>query len=85
LSGAGRVSNQIREAQRLLDWLLNHWPDTEISLPDIYQRGPNFLREAAPARRAVEVLVEHGRLVRDREASLVGGKTRREAWRIVRG
>lgn len=85
LSGAGRVSNQIREAQRLLDWLLNNWPDTEISLPDIYQRGPNFLREAAPARRAVEVLVEHGRLVRDREGSLVGGKTRREAWRIVRG
>jgi Protein of unknown function (DUF3987) len=84
LSGASRVSNQIRDAQRLLDWLLNKWPDRMISLQDIYQRGPNFLREAAPARRAAEVLIEHGHLVPD-EGALVGGKTRREAWRIVRG
>jgi hypothetical protein len=82
LFGVSRVSRQIRDAQRLLRWLANSWPGTVISLPDIYQRGPNFLREAAPARKSVEVLVY---LDPDPKGAVIDGKYRREVWRIVRG
>jgi hypothetical protein len=84
LFGASRVSSQIRDAQRLLEWLLGTWHGAAVSLPDIYQRGPNFLREAAAARRCVDVLVEHRYLIPE-EQGVVGGKSRREVWRIVRG
>jgi hypothetical protein len=85
LFGASLISDQIHDTQRLLDWLLNGWDKPVISLPDIYQRGPNSIREAAPARRAAEVLVEHGWLVPVPAGEIVKVKSRREAWWIVRG
>jgi Protein of unknown function (DUF3987) len=85
LFGASRVSHQIRDAQRLLAWLHQTWGKPTVSLPDIYQRGPNFLREAAPARRAAEVLVEHGWLIAITAGDLIQVKGRRELWWISRG
>jgi hypothetical protein len=85
LFGASRVSFRIRDAQRLLDWLLNTWTESLVSLPDIYQRGPNSIREMATAQSAVEVLVGHGWLLQNAAGGVVGGKTRREVWRIIRG
>jgi hypothetical protein len=84
LFGASHVSGDLREAQRLLEWLLTSWPEPSVSLPDIYQRGPNSIREATPARRAVTILAEHGWLV-SAAAGNVAGIFRREVWRIVRG
>jgi hypothetical protein len=83
LFGASSVNAKIHDAQRLLDWLLKAWSGSMVSLPDIYQRGPNFIRDAATARQSVQVLVDHGWLIPVTVA--VGGRTRREVWRIVRG
>ena len=63
LFGASCVSSDLREAQQLLTWLLTAWPEPRVSLPDIYQRGPNSIRDKAGAHRAVTVLVDHGHLV----------------------
>jgi Protein of unknown function (DUF3987) len=84
LFGASRVSGELHEAQRLLTWLLTAWPKPWISLPDIYQLGPNSIRDKASARRAVTILSDHGYLV----AAPVGSvreTSRREVWHIVRG
>jgi len=53
-----------------------------ISLPDIYQRGPEPLREAKTARRIVAILEEHGWLLRLPGSAEVGGVIRRETWEV---
>lgn len=76
--GASLVGRQIHEAERLLHWLRHVWTEPTVSLPDVYQRGPSFLRVAATARRVAQTLADHGYL------EPVQDKDRREAWRIVR-
>jgi hypothetical protein len=85
LFGATRVSSEARLARQLLDWLLATWPEPLVSLPDIYQRGPNPIREKKSAARAVAILAEHGWLVPIPGGAKVGGHFRRELWRIMRG
>jgi hypothetical protein len=84
LFAASRVSDGLRVAQQLLTWLQTVWPETLISLPDIYQRGPNAIREAACARRAVSILEEHLHLLAVPGGALVDGVFRRDVWRIVK-
>jgi hypothetical protein len=80
-----RVVPELRLAQQALNWVLSHWEDTIISLPDLYQYGPNAIREAATARKTVAILEDHGWLARIPGAADIAGFHRREAWRIVRG
>jgi len=84
LFGAGSVRAELHEAQQLLAWLQN-WREPNVSLPDIYQGGPNSIRDAARARRAVTILQEHGWLVALPAGAEVAGTFRREVWKIVRG
>jgi hypothetical protein len=84
LSGSGQVSRNLRLAQTLLDWLLTVWVEPAISLPDIYRRGPNAIRDAATAKKLVAILEEHGWLRRIVQGAVVAGQPRREAWRIRR-
>lgn len=84
LFGASRVSGELREAEQLLGWLHTSWRELRVSLPDIYRRGPNSIRDKARARRAVTILVDHGHLVAA-PAGDVDGTFRREVWRIVKG
>ena len=42
---ASRVSDDLRLAQKLLTWLLVSWSENFVSLPDIYQKGPNAIRD----------------------------------------
>lgn len=85
LDGGSRISVELRRAQGALDWLSMHWPEPTISLPDLYQRGPEAIRDAKTARQVVAILEEHGSLARIPEGAVVAGVRRREAWRIVRG
>jgi hypothetical protein len=82
LFGASRLSGNLREAQQLLTWLLKE-DQLLVSLPDVYQRGPNSIREASRARKAVTILEEHGWLVSASPCE-IGGIFRRDVWRIVR-
>jgi hypothetical protein len=85
LHGASWIAEGIRRTQELLNWLLLHWNEKAISLPDIYQRGPNSIRDASAARKAVDILEEHGWLIRIPQGAVVAGVPRRDAWQIVRG
>ncbi len=42
LHGSSQVSADLRLAERTLKWLMLSWPEPTISLPDLYQRGPEF-------------------------------------------
>jgi hypothetical protein len=85
LFGTARISAELRLAQRLLDWLLNVWPEKNISLPDIYQRSLNAIGDKASAEKLVAILEDHGWLVRIPQGGVVAGQRRRDAWRIIRG
>lgn len=74
----------LRLAQALLDWLHSEsWPHELVSLPDIYQYGPNAIRDKRTARRIAAVLEEHGWLQRIEGGATVAGDKRRDAWRII--
>jgi hypothetical protein len=85
LHGASCIDEGLRRAQELLNWLLVRWEEDVISLPDVYQRGPSSIRDLAGARKAVEILEQHGRLIKIPQGALVAGVRRRDAWGIVRG
>ena len=82
---AGATSPDLREAERLLFWLQNNWGEPLIGLRAIYRQGPNSIRDAATAKKAVATLEDHGWLVRvDGAGHVVDGQPVREAWRIVK-
>jgi hypothetical protein len=80
LFGAARTNAELLLAKRLLHWFQHQWKEPAISLPDIYQRSLNAIRDQAAARK----LEEHGWLVRIPGGTVVAGQRRQEAWRIVR-
>ncbi len=85
LHGFSCVGEGLRRAQELLDWLLLRWKEPVVSLPDIYQRGPNSIRDANTAKSAVSILDEHGWLAKIPQGATVARVRRKDAWRIVRG
>ena len=85
LFSARSVSDELRLAQRLLEWLENKWTEPLIALPSIYQLGPNAIRDKRTAARIVDILEDHGWLIPIEGSATVAGKSRRDVWRIVRG
>jgi Protein of unknown function (DUF3987) len=82
---AKSASGELIEAQKLLCWLQRGSDDCPlVSLPDIYQFGPNSVRTKAHAEGLVRILVDHGWLV-DAGPNRVKGLNRRETFKIVRG
>jgi len=53
LFGASQVGADLHLAQKTIDWLLDQWSEPAISLPDLYQRGPNAIREKGTASKIV--------------------------------
>jgi len=82
LFGASRISAELRLAQQLLVWVKGR-DRREVSLPDIYQFGPNAIRDKATAGRMVSILEDHGHLIRLSDGAEIDGKHRRDAWRLV--
>ncbi len=94
LSDAAIVSPETRQAEALRVWLIDTWPKRAqtqgrdpgtIVSSDVLQFGPNALREAKQVRKALAVLVDHGWLVALPEGTEIGGKGRKNAYRIVGG
>jgi len=85
LHGGSQISAELRIAQQALDWMLHHWRQHAISLPDLYQRGPNAIRDSKSARQVVTILEEHGWLMRIPTGVAIAGTYRREAWHIIHG
>jgi hypothetical protein len=66
-------------SEKLLDWIINRWPEPTISARDICRCGPNSTRDRKSAISLAKILV-HG--------WLIPVKTRRidmREWQIVRG
>jgi hypothetical protein len=80
-----RIGPELLLAQKLLAWLIGSWNGSLISLPDIYQQGPNAIRTKETAGRLVRILEDHGWLHRIEGGAMVAGNHRRDAWRIIKG
>jgi hypothetical protein len=82
LKGAAAASPDLSLAARLLIWVQTQ-PEQRFHLAQVYQRGPNALRDAATARRILTVLEEHGWLRRLAPDTVLDGASRRDAWELV--
>jgi hypothetical protein len=51
LFGVGHEKKELRQAKELLDWLQSKWSEPVVSLPDIYRRGPNAIRDRATTKK----------------------------------
>jgi Protein of unknown function (DUF3987) len=86
LQDAGQSSPELDLAQRVLDWLGTEWSGRPlVSVPDLYTFGPNPVRDKATATRTIDILEDHGWLVREEGPARVNGHMRRDVWRLVYG
>ena len=85
LSDAANLSAEIESAEALRKWLLESWPHDEVLPGDVLQRAPiRALRESPATRAALAMLEKHGWLVAREPGTVIRGKARKEAFRIVR-
>ena len=49
--------------ERLLDWLVSHWPKDTVTAREIYTYGPNSIRHRKTTLSLAHMLVERGWLV----------------------
>jgi len=66
-------------AEKLLDFLVNHWPAPTIRAQQIHWRGPNCVRNRKTVINLTRVLVERGWL-----APVKARRRDSKIWRIVR-
>lgn len=83
LQAAGAIDPELQGAEKLRRWLLDRPADT-IGLTEIYQLGPNAIRQADKARTAMHILEAHGCAHSIEGGAVINGKQCREAWAIVR-
>jgi hypothetical protein len=85
LSDVAAVTFETGRAEALRAWLMATWPHPEILPSEVVQRAPiRALRELPAARHAIATLADAGWLVPLEAGTIVRGKARKEAWRIVR-
>ncbi len=77
-----RVDRDLRLAAQLLDWLRSRG-EPLVSLPDIYQFGPNAIRDRKTTLRLIRVLEAHKWVVKLPAPTVVNGERRRDVWQIV--
>jgi hypothetical protein len=84
LFAVAKIDAKLRQAARWLEWLQQSSKQPNVSLPDIYQRGPNFIGSRKMALELVAVLEAHGWLHKIPGGMEVAGEHRRQVWRIAR-
>jgi len=80
LNERARQDPDLRLAERLLDWLQHL--GRPVSLVEIYQCGPNPLRDAKCARHIARIIEEHGHIESVTDI-LYRGQFRSEGWRLT--
>ena len=73
---------ELDAAQELLNWWRTQ-PDPRLPLTTLYKSGPNRLRKADDAKRAVAILEDHGWIERLPAGTVLDGSPRREAWGLI--
>ena len=72
LHAAGASDPTLMLAQRALAWCQAQ-PGGIVALADLYRKGPRAIRDAATARRVVDILVDHGWLTGVPDGAEVAG------------
>jgi len=80
----GSSSIELQRAEKLLKWLHEGWGKATVGLSEIYQLGPNAIRDASRAREAMTILEQHHWVGRIEGGAKIDGKRHRDAWEIVR-
>ncbi len=73
---------ELDAAQELLTWWQAQ-PDPRKHVTQLYRLGPNRLRKADDAKRAVAILEDHGWIERLPAGTVLDGSPRREAWGLI--
>jgi hypothetical protein len=74
------VHRKSSPSEKLLEWLVNHWPKPVITLRDISAYGPNCARDPTNRASLIETLTEYGWLV-----PVEAWRRDQKKWRVVRG
>lgn len=83
ISGA-TVDAEIDRAEKLRVWLLETWKEPDITNRDVVQSGPNSVRDSKAAKKALQMLADHGWLIALPKGTVIRGSARSQAWRVVR-
>jgi hypothetical protein len=72
----------LQMARKTLAWLRDKGKAV-FYLPELYQFGPAAIQNKTAATKIVGVLVDHGYLEQVQGGAEIGGKWRRDVWRVV--
>ena len=81
LFNSGVADPSLQEANKLLEWLRTERKKV-VTLPEIYQYGPNSIRDSKKARDLMGILVEHGYSLPLIDGAEFEGKMRREGYEV---
>jgi hypothetical protein len=81
LFNSGTADPVLQDANKLLEWLRTEKRKI-VTLPEIYQYGPNSIRDARKARNLMEILLEHGYVLPLNDGAKFEGKVRKEAYEV---
>ena len=84
LLNSARTNPDLISAEKVLDWLRTREKGERmyVSLPEVYQFGPNVVRDKSTALKAIHILVDHGWLRPLEGGGKVGGKHRKQVWEV---
>jgi hypothetical protein len=69
-------------AEKVLTWLKRAGAPALVSLPDVYQSGPNACRDKATAARILAILCDHGLTRQVEGGAVIDGKRRRVVYEV---
>lgn len=84
LSQHGQIDKQIQLAEQLRLWLQSQSKYDEVFTGYILQEGPNSVRDRKTLTPLLSILESTGWLIRLPEGTVIDGRARKEAYRIVR-
>ena len=85
LSDAAVISMETANAEDLRKWLIEKWQHSEVLPNEIVQFVPKrSMRERTTANKAIKLLVEFGWLMPLEVGTVIRGKARKEAYKIIR-
>ncbi len=81
LFNASMSDPELTQAEMVLSWLHSQ-NKKEVSLIEIYQYGPNSIRDPKAARKTMFILQEHGWVIPLEKGAMFDGSLRKEAWKV---
>src|SRR3546814_8825949 len=80
----GALSIEIQRAEKVLNWLHEKWGQPQVGLSQIYQLGPNSIRNPKLAREAMKILEDHHWVVPIPGGAKIDGNRHREVWEVIK-